>query len=107
MKETRTFSQSISAQSSLVHDVGKKVSGDVISGLLLTDKVWKQNRIDKFLFFQYDTALCSTSLHFILDFSHFNYIGAPWPSHHQLDQIGNGGLSYKNRSLILAAVAQG
>jgi len=87
--------------------VGRTVNGHVISGLLLTDQVWKQVRFDKILFFQHDTALCSTSPYSIMDFSHFNYIGAPWPAHHEATQIGNGGLSFRNRSLLLSTVSKG
>lgn len=77
---------------------------------LLTDpRFWQRVRGEKILFFQIDSAMCSTSPHKITDFLQYDYVGAPWdPSwfpFSQVDFVGNGGFSLRSRSKILALIA--
>ncbi len=77
---------------------------------LLTDpRFWQRVRGEKILFFQIDSAMCSTSPHKITDFLQYDYIGAPWdlsilPFDHRY-RVGNGGFSLRTRSKILALLA--
>lgn len=76
-------------------------STDEYSRLLTSPAFWRAVNADHALIFQTDSVLCSLSPWGVEDFLQYDYIGAPWmvPTH-GLD-VGNGGLSLRNVSLML------
>jgi Protein of unknown function (DUF5672) len=76
-------------------------STDDYSRLLMSPDFWRFVNADQALVFQTDSVLCSLSPWRIDDFLQYDYIGAPWMvPMHGLD-VGNGGLSLRNVSLML------
>lgn len=76
-------------------------SADDYSRLLTSPAFWRAVNADYALIFQTDSVLCSLSPWSVDDFLQYDYVGAPWmvPTH-GLD-VGNGGLSLRNVSLML------
>ena len=59
---------------------------------------------DTFLIFQTDSILIEKYNHFINNFLHYDYVGAPWnhfPLNNNDERVGNGGLSLRKKSKMI------
>ncbi|GBF99982.1 hypothetical protein Rsub_13114 [Raphidocelis subcapitata] len=73
--------------------------------LLLSRQLWRAVAGEHVLLFQLDTAMCAASPHKIGDYLSYDYVGAPWTRERWGDAPGgNGGLSLRRRSRMLAAL---
>lgn len=71
---------------------------------LMTEKwVWENMLADHVLIFGGSSVICSNSPWNITQFTKFDYIGAPWNSFHGAG--GDGGVSTRNRNVMLAVLA--
>jgi hypothetical protein len=90
---------------------------DKYNRLMTSERIWEEMIADKILIFQADTRLCSNSRRSIRDFLEYDYVGAPWQPRHALKlnaentrlnggdnmlRVGNGGLSLRSRSAMIA-----
>lgn len=74
------------------------------NALLLTSWFWRSLVADKVLLFGGTAALCANTPFEVANFTHFDYIGAPWGGYS--GQGGEGGVSIRNRATILRAVLE-
>ncbi|GBF99981.1 hypothetical protein Rsub_13113 [Raphidocelis subcapitata] len=75
------------------------------NALLMSRALWRAVAGEHVLIFQLDTALCAASPHKIGDYLSYDYVGAPWTRERWGDAPGgNGGLSLRRRSRMLAAL---
>ncbi|CAM9439929.1 unnamed protein product [Chrysoparadoxa australica] len=83
--------------------------------VLTSQQLWLKAMSEKILMFQADTRLCSNSGRSIEDFIHLDWIGAPWdmsdiPKAPYIDgkalEVGNGALSLRSRSAMLAVTSE-
>jgi hypothetical protein len=73
--------------------------------LMLTTWFWESMVADSVLLFGGTSALCANSAHNISDFAGmYDYIGSPWNSNKGLG--GEGGISFRNRSLVLSVLQE-
>ena len=70
--------------------------------LMLQPWIWKNTLAERILIFGGNVVLCSNSLFELKDFDHFDYIGTPWLAEKGIG--GDGGLSLRNRTLMLAVL---
>jgi Protein of unknown function (DUF5672) len=68
--------------------------------LMLQPWLWQEMLAERVLVFGGNVVLCGNSLADIKDYYKFDYIGAPWPIFKGLG--GDGGLSLRNRTMMLA-----
>lgn len=70
---------------------------------LLTDRwIWSEMVAEKVLIFGGSAIICSNSPHQLVDFLSFDFIGAPWKAFG--GKGGEGGISLRSRSYMLAAI---
>jgi hypothetical protein len=70
---------------------------------LMTEKwIWENMLAEKVLLFGGNSVICSNSPHKITDFLHYDYIGAPWNAYK--GQGGDGGISLRSKSIMLAVI---
>lgn len=70
--------------------------------LMLQPWIWKNSLAERILIFGGNVVLCSNSLLELKDFNEFDYIGSPWSAEKGVG--GDGGLSLRNRTLMLAVL---
>ncbi len=71
---------------------------------LLTDSwIWNNVLAEQTMFFGGNSVICSNSIPLFQDFIKFDYIGTPW-SDVKNGQGGDGGISIRSRSVMLAAI---
>ena len=70
--------------------------------LMLQSWLWENTLAERILIFGGNVVLCSNSLFELKDFNEFDYIGAPWSAEKGVG--GDGGLSLRNRTLMLAVL---
>jgi hypothetical protein len=71
---------------------------DQYSQYMMYKDVYNIIPTETFLIFQLDTLISNRYKDFINDFIKYDYVGAPWAFN---NQVGNGGLSLRKKSVIL------
>lgn len=73
------------------------------SSFLASLEFWNLLVGEKILIYQEDTCIFKSNIN---DFINYDYIGAPWPKHHNdtPNKVGNGGLSLRTRSKMIEII---
>ena len=82
----------------LVLEVHKRTTRAQYAKQCVSTSFWQRVQGDRVLLFQLDSVPCSGAQHNITHFFDFDLIGAPWST---VDIGYNGGLSLRNRTLLL------
>lgn len=70
--------------------------------LMLQPWLWQAMLAERVLIFGGNVVLCGNSISKVSDFYEFDYLGAPWPVFK--GKGGDGGLSLRNRTVMLAII---
>ena len=70
--------------------------------LMTEEWIWENMAAPKVLLFGGNNVICTNSPYRISDFSHWDYIGAPWNTFHGMG--GEGAISIRSRDAMLSAI---
>ena len=70
--------------------------------LMTEEWIWQNMAAPKVLLFGGNNVICTNSPYRITDFSHWDYIGAPWNTFHGMG--GEGAISIRSRDAMLSAI---